>query len=311
MSSVAVFCPSPILTVMVEHDRPGDPELHLHGGGQRFWVARMIAALDVKAVLCAPIGGEVGAVLRAVIESQHIELHAVATHRSNGAYVHERREGQRVAVAETSSPPLSRHETDELYGAIAAAAMTSAITALTGPRSPGVIDLDIYRRLATDLRNNGRRVVADLSGGALDSALAGGFDLLKLSAEELTDAVGCGPDDPDGQVAAIQNLRARGADIVVLTRGPAPALVVLDDEVLEIRVPVFEARDPHGTGDAMFAAVCAEFALGRDIRRALRTGAAAGALNATRAGLGTGNRPDIERLASAVEIAPWSASACA
>ena len=54
----------------------------------------------------------------------------------------------------------------------------------------------------------------------------------------------------------------------------------------------------------MFAATGVGLARGMGMVDALRLGAAAGALNATRRGLGTGTREEIERLASHVQIRP-------
>ena len=56
----------------------------------------------------------------------------------------------------------------------------------------------------------------------------------------------------------------------------------------------------------MFAATGVGLARGMPVRDAVRLGMAAGALNVTRRGLGTGTRPEIERLAEHVTIEPAS-----
>jgi 1-phosphofructokinase len=72
---VCVFAPAPLLTVTIESSRHGDAddaaeplddegELHLHVGGQGYWVARMLRTLGIDVVLCATFGGETGAVAR-------------------------------------------------------------------------------------------------------------------------------------------------------------------------------------------------------------------------------------------------------
>ena len=59
----------------------------------------------------------------------------------------------------------------------------------------------------------------------------------------------------------------------------------------------------------MFAATGVGLARGMSVPEALRLGAAAGALNATRRGLGTGTRQEIERLAAHVKVRPHLAAA--
>ena len=54
-----MFAPSPLLTITIE---PGTdrPEVHLHAGGQGFWVARLAATLGAEVTLCCALGGEPG-----------------------------------------------------------------------------------------------------------------------------------------------------------------------------------------------------------------------------------------------------------
>ena len=95
---VAVLAPSPLLTITVEAAATGD-EVHVHAGGQGFWIARMIAALGPEVRLAGAFGGEAGSVLASLIEQEGITLGAVPVAGSNGAYVHDRRSGERTTIA--------------------------------------------------------------------------------------------------------------------------------------------------------------------------------------------------------------------
>ena len=182
---VAVFAPSPVLTITVESLAPSEDEIHIHAGGQGFWVARLAAILGAEVTLCAALGGESGRVLGELLAGEGPQLRAVPAASPNGSYIHDRRSGMRETVAAVASPRLQRHEVDELFGAMTAAALTSDVAVLTGPEHERVMSSDVFRRLASDLRSNGVAVIGDLTGPALESALAGGLDLLKLSHEEL------------------------------------------------------------------------------------------------------------------------------
>ena len=87
--------PQPQLTVSAEEatNAESDAELHVHAGGQGFWVCRLLEELDVDPVMCASFGGETGEVLRTLIDAAGVRVAAVSTAGSNGAYVHDRRSG--------------------------------------------------------------------------------------------------------------------------------------------------------------------------------------------------------------------------
>jgi 1-phosphofructokinase len=94
---------------------------------------------------------------------------------------------------------------------------------------------------------------------------------------------------------------------VLISRGSSPAVLIdgaTEPSPVELVPPVFEALDHRRTGDSMFAATGVGLARGMSMIDALRLGMAAGALNATRRGLGSGTRDEIERLAAHVTVTP-------
>ena len=300
-----MFAPSPLLTVAIE---PGAdrPEVHLHAGGQGFWVARMAARLGAEVTLCCALGGEPERVLRGLIEAEPLTLRAAPSAEPNGVYVHDRRSGENVEVVSVQARPLQRHTADELYGIALGAGLDADLTMLTGCQPPDLLDADVYRRLSHDLMSNGAQVVADLTGPPLLGALQGGVWLLRLSAEELVRdryAADCSLDELE---AAARRLRREGAQQVLVSRASEPALLIGDQgsTELELAGPVFESLDHRGTGDSMFAATGVGLARGMGMIDALALGMAAGALNATRRGLGTGTPEEIERLAAHVSVRP-------
>jgi 1-phosphofructokinase len=303
---IAVFAPSPLLTITVE---PGAdrPEVHLHAGGQGFWVARLSATLGAQVILCCALGGEAGRVLRGLIETDSLTLRSAEAETPNGVYIHDRRGGSRIEVVDVESRPLDRHASDELYGIALGAGLDADLTLITGCQPVDLLHADLYRRLVSDLRANGKSVIADLTGPPLDATLDGGVELLRVSEEEmLRDGYVASHALPE-LVGAARRLHEAGAGNVLVSRASAPAILVGDVEPtaqIELAGPVFEALDHSGAGDSMFAATGVGLARGMEMLDALRLGMAAGALNATRRGLGTGTRQEIERLAAHVTVQP-------
>jgi 1-phosphofructokinase len=167
-----------------------------------------------------------------------------------------------------------------------------------------VLPADFYRRLGSDLTGNGGKVVADLSGAYLAAALAGGVEFLKISHEEAVRDGLAADDSPAELVRALHGLRAAGARSVVISRAEQPALALVGDDVLEVHAPRLEAADPRGAGDSMTAGAAAVIAHGGDARTAIQVGAAAGALNVTRHGLGTGRAEAVSELIGRVRLQP-------
>jgi 1-phosphofructokinase len=310
VNEVVVFAPSPVLTVTVE-DHRDHADIHLHAGGQGVWQARMLLALGATVTMCSVFSGETGQVLRHLIDDEGIHVLAVHREGRGAAYVHDRRGGERIRIAETGGEPLSRHDLDKLYGLTLRAGLGAGTIILSGPASEDVVPADVYRRLAADLRTAGRRVIADLAGDRLTAALRGGVTVVKVSDQELL-ADGRVPDTSrEHLIAAMHLLRAEGAGNVIISRAEQPILLLADGVVSEVHMPTMQITDASGAGDSLTAGVAATLAAGGTIEEAVALGAAAGALNVTRHGLGTGEAETVRALRDLVRIYPVEAAPAA
>jgi pseudouridine kinase len=94
----------------------------------------------------------------------------------------------------------------------------------------------------------------------------------------------------DGELAAV--LLEAGAERVVLTRGPRPAVVADSQGTREVPARAVAVVDVTGAGDALVAGTLAELAAGRDLDDAVRFGHAVAAVTLTVSG---GVRTDLSR----------------
>jgi 1-phosphofructokinase len=268
-------------------------------------VARAAGELGAQPVLCGMIGGETGRVLEPLLERLPGERRLVRTEAGSGCYVVDRRSGERRLVSHVTSEPPSRHERDDLFSLACAAALDSDALVICNPHPADALPLEVYGSLAADVGANATPVLVDLSSPRLDSALEGRPDLVKINDWELAQFVAGPVDGPERLRAAAERLRERGAASVIVTRGGEPALVLHGDAASWLVPPRFERGAREGCGDTMMGAIAAVLALGGPWDRALVVGAAAGAVNYLRHGLGSGARSVIEEVAAEVELRPF------
>ncbi len=297
-----MFAPSPELTVTVEQ-LDGQPDIHIHAGGQGVWQSRMIRSLGVDVVVCAALGGETGQVLRHLID---VDLRARDVAARNGGYVHDRREGARDEVVRMPADALSRHELDDLYEMTLVEALAAGVAVLSGPaEEDSPVPDSVYERLARDLGANGCTVVVDLSGDRLAAALAGGPAVVKVSHEELVADGLAASDELSDLAKACREVASSGAEAVVVSRAAEDTLAWVSGEFLLVSTPELMPVDTRGGGDSMTAGLAAGLARGESLVDAVRLGAAAGAVNVTRHGLGSGSGDVVRELVGRVRIERW------
>lgn len=301
---ICVFSPGLRLTITVEAGPRGD-EVHLHPGGQGYWVARCVERLGEPVVLCATVGGEVGDVLAPLLRSQtHIQLVAVDQPSPSSVSVFDRRSGERKLITRTDPAPMDRHAVDKLYSLALAHAIGSECCVLTGNVDTGEIPTSYYGRLCTDLATLGVPVLADLHGPELEAIVGSeAVGVVKVSDEDLRDD-GVVSGDSDGSLAdAVTALSERVRNDLVVTRGPdRPAVARIDGRWFRVTAPKLAAVDWRGAGDAMVGAMAVARIRGWDGVDLVRFGAAAGAASVSRRGLASLDTELIDALVPHVGI---------
>jgi 1-phosphofructokinase len=261
----------------------------------------MVKVLGDNARLVSPIGGEAGEVLAALVPGWEIELEAVRASLTSPTQVHDRRDGERVEIVGVEMPELDRHEADDLYAAALQAGLKADAVVLTSA-ADSLLPYDAYGRLVHDLAAQKIPLFADMHGGALDAALdSEPLEVLKVSEDDLrVDGWDMGSEEQ--AVAAARKLTDRGAAAVVISRGGEPAIAVAEGRVLRIEPPTLTEVDHAGAGDSMTAGMVVGRLRGLSTIDAIKLGAAAGAGNVIRRGLGSGSRDLIGELTQLVKV---------
>lgn len=300
--TIAVLAPAVYVSITIEQAEGGD-DIHVHAGGQGIWVARMLRHLGHRPVACAPVGGETGRTLLGLIDDWHIDVQVVETVAETPAYVHDRRDGERVELARSRPPTLHRHELDELYNRFLEPALDARRCVVTGPDGSGSPPPSFYRRLGKDLEATGIEVVADLHGDALDAFLENGpIAALKISSDDLVEDGRLDEDHQDDAVAQVSDeIVERGVRSLVVSHG-ASILATTPEGRFRVTGPELDPVDTRGSGDSMTAALASALAHGLDTETTLARAWAAGAANVTRHGLGSANAALIEQLTEFADV---------
>lgn len=191
---------------------------------------------------------------------------------------------------------------EALTGALAAEP-ERAVVLLAGSLPPGA-PADAYRRLADVASRLGAKVVVDIGGEPLVSALKARPWLVKINAAEAAATTGLPARDRDEVVAAARRLMRDGASSALVTMGVDGAVLVTLTGAWSVG-PVPEIG-PYsvGSGDAMIAGFVAALSGGAEFSVALQHGAAAATANALVPGQGELDPSDVERLLARCPVTP-------
>ncbi len=274
-------------------------------GGGGINVARAIRKLGGDALLCFPVAGPAGELLKRLLDAEGLRYTPMPVNgwtREN-LNVLEEVSGRQFRFCMPGAA-LGDHEWPIFLDWVRQLRPAPDFLVASGSLPPGV-PVDFYARLAAVGRQIGSRVVLDTSGAPLARAVDEGVYLLKPSLQEFRALMG----EPEGDESNLANLAAivvkRGwCEILVLSLGAGGALWVTASERERLASPAVRVKSSVGAGDSMVGGIVLSLARGRAIGEAVRFGVAAGAAAVMNPGTALCRREDVERLYPQVMTSP-------
>ena len=275
-------------------------------GGGGINVARAVHALGGDALAIFPAGGSAGEMIRHLLRREGVAHQAVAIagFTRESLAVEERESGKQYRFL-LPGQQLGLKDQERCLDALAAAAAAAEFIVVSGSLPPGVPD-DFYARVAALAKAQGKRLVLDTSGAALQQ-VGHGVYLLKPSLRELEGLSGRQFSGAREELAAARHLVDEGrSDIIVVSLGAGGALLVTAAQAERFPAIAVAAKSTVGAGDSMLAGIVLGLTRGLPIQEAVRLGIAAGAAALLGSGTQLCRREDVERLyaAARAERAP-------
>lgn len=224
-------------------------------GGKGVNVARVLHQLGHSAEIIGFSGGYTGrAITEDLVSSALVhQLVPISGESRRSVAIVDQKAGDTTIFNEVG-PQVTSAEWAELE-ALVGSLLPMAATLVVAGSLPRGVPTDAGARLVRLAHDSGIPVIADLSGEALVLAAVAGADVIKPNSAELLEATG-----EANPLRAAEQLRERGAGVVVVSQGPAGLVAVSDSGVFRAWQDEFIRGNPTGAGDSAVAALALGFA---------------------------------------------------
>ena len=286
-TSVPVLIPEKKLKCALPVYEPG-------GGGIN--VARAIKKLGGEATAIYLAGGCTGKTFTQLLTDESVDSIVTATKESTR---------ENLIVLDTASnlqyrfgmpgQEISEPEWQQCLQSIEQITDVEYIVA-SGSLSPG-IPTDIFARIALIARKKNARLIVDTSGEALKEAVAAGVYLIKPNLGELSMLLG--KEELNIELvddAAKEVIEKGNCEVVVVSMGPAGAMLVTKELALQIMPPAVKRKSTVGAGDSMVAGIVLSLTRNKSLTEAVQYGVACGTAATMNAGTELCRKEDAEHL---------------
>ncbi|HUR12133.1 MAG TPA: 1-phosphofructokinase family hexose kinase [Flavitalea sp.] len=272
-------------------------ELLVEAGGGGINVSKAIQKLGGESLAIFPSAGANGKLLEEKLAGLNIKFKTIS-------YTGNTREN--IVVRETATnaqyrfvmpgTTLSSKEADECIRMVKECQPKPSIIVASGSLPPG-IDESFFASLARVAKETNAKYIVDTSGSPLKLAAEQGVYLLKPNLHELSNLVGKDSlDIMDVDDAAMEVIHKGQCEVIVVSLGPAGALLVTSQGYEHIPAPTVAKKTTVGAGDSTVAGMVWMLSQGKSLREAVRFGVACGSAATMNTGTQLFNRADAMKL---------------
>ena len=234
--------------------------------------------LGVDSKTVCLVGGVTGQQIRADFESLNVPVRWVPSRIPSRicTTILDESDHSMTELVENSNP-IPADELSAFHKAFVEESRLASVVVLSGSLPQGT-PARFFRSL---LEETSARVVLDIRGPELDEALAMHPFVVKPNREELARTVGRDLLSEEDLLAAMSDVRRRGAEWIVVSNGSNRLTALGPDGPIHMEPPRVNVRNPIGCGDCLAAGIAAGILRQVSMREALQIGVQAAAENAS------------------------------
>ncbi|HET9056336.1 MAG: 1-phosphofructokinase family hexose kinase [Sediminibacterium magnilacihabitans] len=272
-------------------------DLLVEAGGGGINVSKAIEKLGGESLAMFPSGGANGKLLEGILFENKIPFKSIPVEN-------ETRESFTATELSTNAQyrfvmpggNLSSAEIDSCLSTITALNPLPSIIIASGSLPPGAPD-DIFARLAVIAKKRGIKLIVDTSGKPLHLAAQEGVYLLKPNLSELCSLVNKDYlQMSEVDEAAKHVIRNGHCEVMVVSMGPAGAMLVTKDMHEKIPAPTVKKLSTVGAGDSMVGGMAWMLEKGKPLLEMVRFGVACGTAATMNSGTQLFKKEDVYRL---------------
>ncbi len=256
-------------------------------------VARALTQLHADAQTICLVGGTTGRLIQEELASESVPVQWIHSKSPTRVCTTLLETGlQQTTELVENCGPVEQTELEAFERSFAQLVPSARFVVLIGSL-PTAAPSDFYSRLLSYCAA-AVPALLDARGAELLAALPHRPLLVKPNREELEKTVGRPLPEFKHVLHAARELNERGAEWVLVTDGPAPALLVSRTEAFRLQPLPATVVNPIGCGDCLAAATAAALCENRSVLDAVRFGMAAAADNLQQAAPAALNRQHVE-----------------
>ena len=255
-------------------------EVKKTAGGKGLNVTRVLSEIGDNVTATGFIGGKLGDFLTSRLDQNGIQHRFFPIHGETRNCIAILHEGLQTEVLE-AGPMIDQDEAD------------------------GFLESDYYQKVIGLANSQGKKVVLDCSGKALEAVLTGNDKpfVIKPNTEELSQLVGREvSDDVDELKQILQDDLFAGIDWVVVSLGSKGAFAKHGDHYYRVIIPKINVVNPVGSGDSTVAGIASAIVHNLSDKDFLRHANALGMLNAQEKVTGHVNMTNYENLFNQIQV---------
>jgi len=269
-----------------------------HPGGKALNVSRILHALGKRVTTITLLGGHPGAEVEDLLREEGLYPFTIRLNGDTRTNINITREGTYVQTRLCQTgPEVLTGEYTSLLSMVEQLGDNADIFVVSGSLPPG-IKPDAYQEIIGLLKkaNPQLKIILDADKEPLRRGLESKPFMIKPNiheAERLLDREIISLDD---QVQALKDMRALGAEVVVMSRGHDGVIGFDGRDVVEVKPLAVDVKSTVGAGDALVAGICYALEEGQAFAETLELGVLVSAAKVTTSGTAVCGWKEIEAM---------------